>query len=57
MCSNQDCPLQDSCWRLNRPPAKYAQVYQNFEGETDPETEDFTCKFFIPFPEQNEDKK
>jgi hypothetical protein len=53
MCTNQDCPLQDTCWRLNCPPARENQAYQRFEGSED-ENENFLCDFFIPFPDWDE---
>ena len=31
MCTREDCPLQDSCWRLNAPPNLHRQSYQLFE--------------------------
>ena len=49
MCTDFDCPNQDSCWRLNAPPDLIAQSYQyfNFDYELFEHTSDYQCEFYI----------
>ena len=44
MCTRDDCPLQDNCWRLNAPPDKWWQSYQLFEIDMDK----IECENYIP---------
>ena len=49
MCSNQQCPQADSCWRFGCPPAAQNQYYQDFQPKQDDE-DGFMCDFFIEYP-------
>lgn len=49
MCSNQQCPQADNCWRFGCPPAAQNQYYQDFQPKQDDE-DDFVCDFFIEYP-------
>lgn len=44
MCSNQDCPLKDSCYRAQAEPS-YWQSYALFEHDGE-------CEWFIQFDEE-----
>ena len=44
MCSRDDCPLQDNCWRLNAPPDTINQKYQMFEIDM----VEVECVFYVP---------
>lgn len=52
ICTNNECGLQDYCWRFCCPPQKFHQSYQRFEFETDDEGEMTKCDYFIPFPDE-----
>ena len=49
MCTNYDCPMQDSCLRLNAPPSRYSQPYQKFvfDEEAFEKDGDYQCDFYI----------
>ena len=48
MCSNQQCPQADNCWRFGCPPSARNQYYQDFQPKQD--DDDFVCDFFIEYP-------
>lgn len=50
MCSNQECPAADNCWRYGCPPSSRNQYYQNFTPNQD-DDQGFQCDFFIDYPE------
>jgi len=47
MCTFDDCPLQDNCWRLNAPPEKKGQKYHTFNIDL----EEVVCNNYIPMDE------
>lgn len=51
MCENDDCPLNDHCWRFNSPPNQYYQSYQKYQPQIDEELDEVDCKFYIKFPD------
>lgn len=53
MCSNDNCPVADNCWRYGCPPKKEMQSYQKFEPQQDDEN-DFVCNMFIHYPNYDE---
>ena len=46
MCSNDDCPLADKCYRHEAEPSDW-QSYANFEGGQD-------CQGYWPMEEKND---
>lgn len=49
MCTNQECPQADNCWRFGCPPNFPHQSYQKFEPEQD--DDEFKCSWFIKYPD------
>ena len=50
MCSREDCPNQDNCWRLNAPPDLINQSYQLFDFDYDKFERDNNsngCDFYL----------
>jgi hypothetical protein len=49
MCTDQDCPMQDSCRRLNAPPDLHRQSYQDFKFNYDEfeNNNNYQCEFYI----------
>lgn len=52
LCTNEDCPSHEFCWRFNAPPAKEFQPYGEFmlyDGE-------MKCYYYIEMPEKGDEE-
>lgn len=49
ICTNVDCAMQDTCWRLNAPPKKFHQSYQLFvfDDEAFEKDSNYQCDYYI----------
>jgi len=48
MCTNEECPKADLCWRFGCPPSQYRQSYAEFKFEI--VNDDVECDYFIEYP-------
>jgi hypothetical protein len=46
ICTNENCPLSNICWRFICPPSKYQQSYAKFE----PQVDKTNCEMYFEKP-------
>jgi len=54
MCTNEDCPNHENCWRLLAPPSKFRQSYALFEFDYagfEAGTNTIGCDYYIAMDE------
>jgi hypothetical protein len=44
MCTNEECPLKETCYRYNATPSEFMQAYAKFEYDKDTKSCDYYWK-------------